>query len=181
MNRIQENKVNLIETIRNAWNQLYAWTMVAITNIVCDFGNTANTIERILIATQNIAGIFEKYYGHENAVILRNLLTNRLYILINLINALYYNNTQNIARGRTELTQNADETALFLETLNYYWDRAEWQKIFANYSLILQDRINCTFMTKDEARIEIFEQTSETTRYLADYMSSGIINQFNIK
>ncbi|MHB1153986.1 MAG: hypothetical protein ACYCWE_20830 [Eubacteriales bacterium] len=175
-----DSQTAVIDTFRELWMQYFIWMTNQLINIVCGFGNLSFIKERINEKLQNFVLEIEQYYGYQNAIYFELLLSKYLDIVTELLNAFKSGDLQAASAVRTESLRVADDIADFLSGINPYWDKAEWQYLIYKHLDLIEEqfiyRMNDVCVTEIKSDQNILNHILE----ISDYMSQGIIKQFNI-
>lgn len=175
-----QNRV--INTFRDLWRQFFHWHVTYIVNLACDFGSSPYVTRRIEQLARNIASAFGEFYGYQNAKILELMLINNFNIAARLFDQIKRGRAEAVESERAEWYMFTDEVAQFLASLNPYWTVDEWREILYDRVAEIEEFMSvCPYTSIEEAGPEVEARIEELTRRFSDYMSEGIIKQFNIR
>ncbi len=172
--------LRILYTFRELIGQIITWIILYVIGAACGFGNMDYNTQRYNQAIRNFTDEFSKYFGYENAKILESLLLKDFDIIKSLVNNVLSGNQEAIEIDRYNYNLSIEEISDFFDALTDYWQKQEWQKILNNLHDVLQNKINCTYLTQAEAEYEVYDEIRNLTIELADYMSEGIINLYNL-
>lgn len=173
-------QINVINTTRELWIQYFIWMTDYLNNIVCVFGNTSFIIGRIKEALQNFVTEFEKYYGHGNAITFEIFLINHLNYATNLLNAIKVGDIRKASAARTEWYKNADDIVNLFSTINPYWSKQELQNLIYDHMRLVENQFIYRLNNKCITEIIRDENVNNQILKIANYMTEGILQQFNI-
>lgn len=180
MNNISNSQMILRHNIHSLWRNTFHWIMTYIVNVICNFGNISYIAQRINKSVDDLAKIINNFYGYQNAKIFELLFKNHFLIATKLVRDVHDNDIEMANEDKIELYQNEEEIADFLANLNPYWTVEEWRKILYSHLELLEEHMQCMYLSQSEAYIKINEVVEKDSFNMADYMVNGIIKQFNL-
>lgn len=173
---------NAGETLSNhmrlLWEQHVYWTRMVISSMIFDLPDRELVTERLLRNAKDAEASLRPFYGEAAAARFAELLTGHLTIAAELVQAAKDNNITAAADAEKRWYENADQIAVFLNSINPYWSTQEWQSLLYNHLAMTKEEA-VYFLTGNYAdSISVFEDIEQEALEMADMMTQGIIRQF---
>jgi len=168
----------LISNMRKAWEQHVYWTRMLLISIAERLTDQLAVTARILRNPADIANIFSDFYGIETANLIENLLTEHLQIGSKLITALRDGKSTEAEILTKQWYMNADKMAEAFSGINPFYNREEIRAMLYNHLELTTQEVMMRLAGNYAADIEAFERVEREALMMADYFSSGIIQQF---
>lgn len=170
--------LDLINLMRELWEQHGAWTRMAITSIVFSLPDQQATIGRLLQNPWDFAEAFTSFYGSDVGNKLGVLLTEHLVIAAELVEAAKAGDAERTAQLDREWQGNAEDIAAFLAQINPFWSLQTWRTmLFEHLRLVRQEAV--TMLEGNyQASVNTYDLIETQSLEMADLMSLGITKQF---
>ncbi|MFB5065904.1 MAG: acetylglutamate kinase [Candidatus Wallacebacter cryptica] len=170
--------LDLINLMRELWEQHGAWTRMTITSIVFSLPDQQATINRLLQNPWDFAEAFTSYYGIEIGTRLGVLLTEHLVVAAELVEAAKAGDAERVAKLDRKWHRNAEEIAAFLAQINPFWSLQTWRTmLFEHLRLVTQEAV--TMLEGNyQASVDTYDMIETQSLEMADLMSLGITKQF---
>ena len=169
---------NLLKDMRTAWSQHVYWTRMLIISIVERLKDQDAVTNRLLKNPWDIANIFANYYTVDVAKAIAQLLTEHLQIGAALITALRDGRTVEAQNLQQQWYIQADKMAEAFGSINPYFNTEELKKMLRSHLDLTTQEVAMRIAGNYAADIEAFNKVEEQALNMADYFSSGIMNQF---
>lgn len=176
---MQNRQVQLSNSLRRLWMEHVMWTRYFIVSTAANLGDLQSVTNRLLRNPGDFADMLRPLYGNEIAMKFKKLLTEHLMIAADLVNAAKVGDTKTADEKRRKWYENADEIANFLGEINPYWNRNIWQTMFYDHLKMTDDEVGQILTGQYDASIAQYDAIQKEALDMADYMSLGIIRQFN--
>jgi hypothetical protein len=177
-NNNEKVNIMLMNLMRELWEQHGFWTRSFIVSAVDGLADLELVTKRLLRNPADFAAVLKNFYGEQNANKFNELLTAHLTIAADMVNNAKAGNMQKYNELKKDWFRNADEIAVFLSSINPYWNRSEWQKMLYNHLNLVEAEAVTRLNRQYEENIAIFDEIQNQALTMADYMSSGIMKQF---
>lgn len=178
---LKNRQVLLSNTIRRLWIEHVLWTRFFIISDVFNLPDFQFVTQRLLQNPVDFANVFRKYYGEQTAEQFQQLLTDHLLIAADLVNALIAGDQSQIQEQRNRWYANAEDIAYFLAGINScYWDVFVWRNLLFEHLALTEEEAILVINGQYEQSIVIYDRIQAEALEMADYMTCGIIKQFNI-
>ena len=174
-----DSRTDIENTIRKLWSQHVYWTRFFIISTAEELEDLSYVTKRLLENPGDFAQVLKRFYGTEKSEKFKNLLTEHLKIAGDLVNADKVMNTEKANILRKEWYENADQIAVFLSEINPYWDYKKWQKMMYNHLDMTEKEAAYRLKKEFPKDINMFGFVENEALEMADYMSLGIIRQWN--
>jgi len=171
--------MNILNTIRNLWEQHSFWTRSFIVSVAHDLPDLQVVTERLLRNPTDFAMVLEPFYG-EGAKEFERLLREHLVIAARMLNEAKEGNTQAADAAREEWYRNGDEIAYFLSRINPYWLFEDWRDMFRMHLKFVEQEVNLRLTGQYTDDVALFDSIEQQAIEMADIMSDGIISQFRL-
>lgn len=173
-------RVSLMNHLRKLWEQHVMWTRSFIISVAHDLKDLDLVTKRLLENPVDFANVLRQYYGDEIAKQFENLLTEHLLIAGDLVKAAKAGDTAKVASTRTKWYDNAAQIAKFLASINPHWDEEEWKFMLDTHLQLIEQEVANRLQGRFAEDISDFELIEEEALEMADLMTLGIIEQFNL-
>lgn len=178
MNCINKSKLELMDRIRSLWEQHGTWTFMAITAIVFQLPNEQSVLDRLLRNPKDFRRALGPYYGEALAKTFETLLTEHLTLAADLINAMRVGENAKASEIEKRWFRNAEEIAIFLSSINPFWSRIAWKRMFFEHLDFIMEISLDLIKGNFPASIRVSDLFSDEILEMAHTMSQGIIRQF---
>ena len=168
----------LIGNMRREWKQHVYWTRMLLISIAEKLKDEEETTARLLRNPTDIANIFGIFYTAEQASIIEDLLSEHLQIGAALITALRDENTTETESLKTQWYLNADQMADMFSSINPYFDLEEVRNMLYNHLDLTTEAVAMRLAGNYAADIDAFDRAEQGAIIMADYFSTGILQQF---
>ncbi len=177
-NCISPNEVNLIKKMNLVWEQHIMWTRMLLISIAESLVDLDATRARLLQIPEDIADVFEKFYGSDIAESIQRLLTEHLEIGEKIIFALKNNNTKLADELNTKWYKNADEMAEAFSSINPYYNKEDVRKMFYEHLKLTTDEVTARIRKDYKADIKAYDTVQKEILAMSQYFVDGIVRQF---
>jgi hypothetical protein len=168
----------LIGNMRQAWEQHVYWTRMLLISIAERLNDQNAVTARLLQNPIDIANIFSDFYPIEAANIIERLLTEHLQIGAALITALRDGNSIEAETLKRQWYMNADRMSDAFNSINPFYNREEVRTMLYNHLDLTTQEVLMRLAGNYPADIAAFDRVEQEALMMADYFSSGIIQQF---
>ncbi len=173
-----KTQVDLINKIRELWEEHIAWTRMTIISMASDAPDTELVTNRLLRNPSDFAALLRPLYGNNTASRFESLFKSHLVIAAQLVNAAKSGDSRAAADAERRWYENADEIAAFLASINPYWSKEEWKTMMHEHlSLTKSEAVN-RLQGNYANDIMIYDEIQKQAMEMADIMSFGIMKQF---
>ncbi len=165
--------------MRKLWEDHITWTRIVIIGVAVNLPDLNFSIVRLLQNQVDLGNAFKPFYGTAAGDNLTALLTAHIVIAAEILVAFKGGNTTALNDAITRWYANANDIAVFLNSLNpKFWPLAEMQAMMkAHLDLTLQEAVD--YLTAKYAdSIADYENVHLQILGMADMLSAGIIQQF---
>lgn len=173
-----QSEVNLINKMRELWEEHVAWTRMTIISMAANLPDTALVTNRLIRNPSDFAVVLRPLYGNEIASKFENLFKSHLVIAAELIKAAKADDIKTATDAEKRWYANADEISAFLTSINPNWSEQEWRSMMYQHLALTKseavERLNKNYA----ADIKLYDQIQSQALKMADMMSEGIIKQF---
>lgn len=173
-----QRQIELIKSMRLAWSQHVYWTRMLLISIADKLKDEDEVRARLLENPADIAQIFALYYPTSMARAIEQLLTEHLAIGDQLIHALRDQNTQEAERLTRQWYANADQMARAFSQLNPFYKYEDVKRMLDRHLELTTQEVAMRLAGNYKADIAAFDQVEDEAMKMADYFSSGIMQQF---
>ncbi|MDF2821157.1 MAG: hypothetical protein K0R15_1598 [Clostridiales bacterium] len=174
------NQIYLINIFRKLWEQHVMWTRSFIISTVSELGDLEYVTERLLANPSDFADALRHFYGNEKSNRFEKLLTDHLLIAANLLNNAKAGNSDSVKEDRKNFYKNGDDIITFLSQINPYWSPNKFKPLFYNHLNMVENEAIYRLNEQYDLDVKLYDMMESEALLMADLMSTGIINQFNI-
>lgn len=171
---ITRSQMNMIFNMRIFWRRLTTWTRIYIISRYLGIGTAEEAFERLYIENTNFGDTLRIPFNRSSAD-RYSLLMNQFSIgLRELISHRIEGNTDALRQDIENLQQNADQRASFLESINPYFNEADWKNMLETYLQDTMEEANL-FATKDfRMDIEYFDRLMALSNTMGDAFAQAL-------
>jgi hypothetical protein len=169
----------LSNAMRRLWMEHVMWTRSFIISTAANLGDLQFVTKRLLRNPDDFADMLRPLYGNENAMKFKNFFTDHLMIAAELVNAAKAGDKITADAKREKWYQNAEDIANVLSEINSYWNRNIWLTMLSDHLNMTENEAVQILTGQYDASITQYDAIQKEALEMADYMSSGIIRQFN--
>lgn len=171
-------QVDLINEMRELWEEHIAWTRMAIISMVENLSDVDLVTKRLLRNPSDFAMVLSSLYGDKIASKFEELFKDHLVIASELVKAVKSGDDKAAEDAEKRWYDNADKLAKFLASINPYWTEDLWKDML--YKHLDQTKYQAASRIKKnyEDDIKIYDDIQNQVMKMADMMSEGIMRQF---
>lgn len=169
---------SLIDNMREAWVQHVYWTRMLLISIAERLNDQEAVTARLMRNPKDIANIFGIYYNADTAKAIEQLLTEHLQIGADLITALRDGKSAEAEKLETQWYENADKMAEAFSSINPYFDKNMVREMLYSHLDLTTQEVAMRLAKNYPEDIRAFDQVEQEALSMADYFSSGIMQQF---
>ncbi|MBR0597083.1 hypothetical protein [Sinanaerobacter chloroacetimidivorans] len=177
---ISDAQLNLMNALRQTWGDLSMWTRAFLVSTAAGLGDAGNIRDRLAQIPDAFASELSHIYEPEQTNQLRDLLNQHILLMEALITAEKNGDDVTVNQSTVRLYQNADNVASFLSSVNPYWEEEKWKDLLDDYLEMNIAQMVARLGGNFSEDIIIYNSIEKQAMQMADYMSEGIIQRFNI-
>ena len=173
-----QKKTDLINNMREVWTQHVYWTRMLLLSIVERLKDQSEVTGRLLQNPYDIAKIYANFYDSDVPKKIAELLTEHLKIGSDLITALRDKKVKEAEDLTSRWYINADKMAESFSSITPYYDREELRKMLRSHLDLTTQEVSMRLAGKYKEDIDAFNKVEQEAISMADYFTSGLMNQF---
>lgn len=173
-----EDVIDTSNQMRLAWLQHVYWVRMLMISIIDRLKDEEAVTNRLMESPAEIAAVFEPFYGPEVLQAIVSQITDHLRIGGALITALRDGQQQEAASLNTQWYQNAAMIAQLFAAINPYYSEEEVREMMNRHLELTAKEVMARLAGKYAEDIQAFGQVEEEVLEMADYFTSGLLNQF---
>lgn len=170
--------MELKNELRLLWSQHVYWTRMLLISIAERLNDQKAVETRILQNPSDIANVYAEFYHNNAANNIEQLLTEHLQIGAMIITSLRDGKKEEADKLVKQWYINADKMAKAFSSINPYYDYDELKKMLYNHLELTTQEVAMRLSGNYSADIDAFNTVEKEAMLMADYFSSGIIQQF---
>jgi hypothetical protein len=152
------------------------WTRAYLVSRFIGVGFYQEVFSRLYKIPQDFGGIFQLIFGNKASEAFTQLLSTQIILKRDFIEAEISGNVNAANDNYTKLYQNANDMAIFLASINPFWDETQWRNLMYTYLNRTIEEIT-TFLTGNySTNIDIYDRLLTHSDAIGDYLSQGIYN-----
>lgn len=171
---ITYSQMNLIFNVRIAWRRLTTWTRAYIISRYLGIGTAEELFRRLYLEVQEFSSMIQVIFGREISRRNAGYLVLYTIILRDLISAYLEGNTEAVQQNLDRFYQNINDNAVFLASINPYWNEAEWRDMLTEYLQYTIEEANAFAAGDYKKSIEAFDLHTELTNRMGDIFAQGL-------
>jgi hypothetical protein len=177
---LTQGELQLSNTLRRLWVEHVMWTRSFIISTAANLMDLDAVTKRLLQNPVDFANVLKPLYGSQGARRFEDLFTDHLLIAARLVNAAKMGDTRAVSEQRQKWYANADDIAGFLGQINPYWSKTTWQTMLFEHLRMTENEAVQYLTQQYEASIVQYDAIQKQALEMADVMTYGIINQFEL-
>lgn len=95
-----------------------------------------------------------------------------------MVNVAKQGDTQKVNDARKRWYKNADDIAMFLATINPFWNQKQWQMLLYDHLKMTENEAVTRLTKAYEENVKQYDEIENEALKMADYMYYGIVKQF---
>ncbi len=175
---ISAQEVSLKDAMRLVWEQHVYWTRLTIISLTFDLPDVDFVTARLLRNATDMGNLLNPFYGKKIATKFSNLIRGHLEIAVELVKAAKAGNQKAVAAAEKRWYQNGKEIAKFLNEINPFISRDEFQKMFFEHLALTTQEAVLILQQDFKSSIAVFDKIESEALQMADTISIGIVKQF---
>ncbi|MGO5051611.1 acetylglutamate kinase [Lachnospiraceae bacterium LCP25S3_G4] len=175
------SQVDLMNLLRELWEQHVYWTRFFIISTAENLGDLEAVTKRLLQNPSDFAEAFSPFYTTKTTEAFKFLFTQHLLIAADLVTAAKNKDLAKVEEARKKWYMNANDIAKFLSEINPYWNMEKWKTLLYRHLEMTEKEAVLRLSKKYEEDIQIFDMIEKEALEMADFMSCGIIRQFSYR
>lgn len=175
-----DERMIISNLLRKLWEQHVMWTRSFVISAAHDLKDIEFVTKRLLENPTDFAKVLRQFYGEDIALQFEELLKEHILIAADIVKAMKANDSKEMESLLEKWYYNADQIAKFLSEINPYWDEEEWRAMLSSHLVLLEKEIMNRISGNYEEDVAIYDIIEDQALEMADYMSDGIIEQFQI-
>lgn len=172
------NIMDVSNEMRKAWEQHIYWTRMLFLSIAGRMQDQAAVTDRLMRNPMDIAQVYQGFYPREEVDQIAGLLTEHLQIGGQLMTALRDGNQAEAEQLNRQWYANADQIAAALAAVNPQYNAAELQNLLYLHLQQLTQQMMERLAGNYQADIQAFDEGEDYILMIADYLTSGLVQQF---
>lgn len=166
-------QMNLIINTRNLWRDLVTWSRAYLISRVSGIGNTEDVFNRLYRVPVDFGNTVRLIFGDQIAEQYVQSLSETAVLYRELIEAQITGNVDMANEKVQELYKKADQRAIFLASINPFWDETQWKNLLHTFIIYSLDEITSILMG-DSKNIDIFDRFLHLADIIGDYFAEGM-------
>lgn len=170
-----EEIAGLREAMRLAWINHVVWSRLYLISAAENLENADDTLMQLLGNVDEITAVFANNYSPAAIQQFKELLTEHVQIMGNLIEELKKEETEEYNHILPDWYENGERIADFLSRQTAAYDRQELRDMIKNHLDILREEIEGWFEGDYRKDIEAFIRSEKEILSMADYLAGGLL------
>jgi hypothetical protein len=175
---ISQAEVDYRNDMRSLWEEHVAWTRMAIISLTFNLPDVDFVIKRLLKNATDMGNMIRRLYGDVAAQTYASLIQDHLLIAADLVKAAIAGNQQAVMAADKKWHQNADEIAVFLNSINRFLTKEAVREMFYHH-LDLTKQEAVAMINKDYQKdIDVYDEIEKQAREMADAISDAMVKGY---
>lgn len=171
---ITYSQMNLIFNSRIYYRRLTAWTRAYLLSRYFGVGTAEELFGRLYLETLDIGNMLQIIFGREISEEYSQFLSQFAITLRDVINAQLEGNLEEVEQNAARLYRNTEERAIYLEEINPYWSRGEYENLFESYIQYVLEEANALAAGDYGRDIMIYDLLTSHTDRMGDVFAEGL-------
>lgn len=170
--------LNLNNELRRLWEEHIVWTKLTIMALASNAPDTKLVTNRLLRNADDFGHLFAFFYDQNTAKHFADLIREHLIIAADLVVAAKKGDTNAVKTIDDKWHRNADEIAIFMNSINPYFNESEVRSMFYNHLALTKAEAVAILTNKYEDAIKLFDEIENQALMMSDMFLKGLANQF---
>lgn len=170
--------MNLSDEMRKAWEQHVYWTRMLMLSIFGRMRDQSAVTDRLMRNPMDIANLYGGFYSPDVVNQIAGLITEHLKIGGDLMTAVRDRNTAEVARLNNLWYANANQMAAAFASANPRYNTMELRNMLFRHLDLLKSQMAARMAANYQADIQAFDEGENHILDMADYLTSGLVQQF---
>jgi len=176
---LSAKSVALHADMRKLWEDHVTWTRLAIISLETGTPDTTATVARLLRNQTDIGNAIKPYYGNAAGNELTRQLRAHILIAADVIAAAKAGDKAKLADAQARWTQNADDIAGVLASVNpRYWKVGALKAEMHRHLKLTTDEAVARLQHRWAADVAAYDKVHHHILHMSDMLSDGLIAQF---
>ena len=175
---ISQAAVNLMRDNRSLWEEHVAWTRMAIISLTFKLPDVDFVIARLLQNATDMGEMIRPLYGDVAADTYATLIKEHLLFAADLVKSVLAGDEQAARTAEQNWYANADEIAVFLNSINRFLPEEEVRKMFYHHLDLTKKEALFMINMDYKKDIEIYDEIEEQAREMADTISEAMVKLY---
>jgi hypothetical protein len=175
---ISQTEMDYRNEMTALWEEHVAWTRMAIISLVFDLPDIEFVLKRLLRNATDMGNMIRRLYGDQVATTYSELIQEHLLVAADLVNAAIADDEEEVAIQNQKWHENADEIAVFLNSVNPFLPEEEVRAMFYEHlDLTTQEAV--AMMNGDfQEDIDVYDEIEKQAREMADMISDAMVKAY---
>lgn len=173
-----ETVMSVSNEMREAWAQHVYWTRMLIISIAERLQDQTEVTNRLMQNPEEMAEVFEEFYPKEITDVITSLLTEHLQVGGALMTALRDGRAAEASQLNNRWYANANQIAEVFARINPQYNAEELRNMLYQHLELLKRQMGARLGGNYAADIQAFDEGEEQVMEMADYFTSGLVQQF---
>ena len=175
-NYYTQEQVNIITNAQRLWTEASFTLRSLMFAVMRDPERTQSAANQLYdIVLRNFYELFRFYYGPDISQQFQNLMSSYFTALWRLYEGITNNNTDEVNTSTTDLYQIVDQISSFLQSINLYWSKDQWQSFLLHHTELKINQALALAQKDFEKEYQIYRQIRDSSTLMGDYMARGLI------
>lgn len=170
--------MDLSNEMRQAWEQHIYWTRMLLLSIVARMQDQTAVTDRLMRNPMDIARVYQGFLPQEAINQIAGLLTQHLQIGGQLMTAMRDGQQAEAEQLLRQWYANADQIVAALAAVNPQYHAEELRNLLYRHLELLTQQIAARVAGNYQADIRSFDEGEDHILMMADYLTSGLVQQF---
>ncbi|MCK9536292.1 MAG: LysM peptidoglycan-binding domain-containing protein [Bacilli bacterium] len=172
------SELELNNRLRLLWGQYAGWLRLVTIFFIYDLPGFEDAYHRLLRVPNDVQNVFFELYGETVAEQSMNLFEENIIIAVRYLKAVKSSNKSVINSLTERWHLNTDEIGAHLVSINQYWTREEWVRLFSVLFDLIKAEILYLLSSDFEQSTLIYDEMENHVLEIAGVMFDGIVSQF---
>jgi hypothetical protein len=177
MKMYSQAEVDLRAGMRKIWTDHVVWERMYLIESLSDSPAAGDSAARLLQNPVDIGNAITAICGDAVGNQMKALFREHILIEMDLINAVKTGNATAQAAAERRWSQNADQTALFMSSVNPHCDRATAQDFLYRHMATTKDEIMARYTKNATADVQAWDAVHNHMLTMSDTLATGILRQ----
>lgn len=170
--------LELSNEMRKAWEQHVYWVRMVMISIFGRMNDQSAVTARLMRNPMDIASLYGDFYSQEVVDQISELIAEHLEIGGAIMTAVRDGNTAEAARLNDQWYSNANQMAAAFASINPQYNATELRNMLYRHLDLLKNQIAARMSADYPADIQAFDEGEDHILDMADYFTTGLVQQF---
>ena len=168
-------QVNIVSTFQRLFTELAVLMRATINAYIFNNPNFNEISQSLMKVPSNFRDALLIFYGPEIADRFNSLMTAFVSNMFPILEGFSSNNQELISQSTQKWYSDANNLAIFLDSINLFWTLGQWRYLLNQYIQLKMSMLVALYTGDYERELQIYERVLDLTSIMGAFMAQGLI------